>query len=122
MGAGIAEVAACGGHYVKIFDWIPEAVPRALEKVRLSLSKSVSRGKLAPAAAEDIERRIAPVTSLYGLGDAGLVIEAIIEDFNSKRQLIQDLEDILPSIRSLPVTLLHFQLPSWPPVLFMPTE
>jgi len=97
MGAGIAEVAACGGHYVKIFDWIPEAVPRALEKVRLSLNKSVSRGKLAPAAAEDIERRIAPVTSLYGLGDAGLVIEAIIEDFDSKRQLIQDLEDILPS-------------------------
>jgi 3-hydroxybutyryl-CoA dehydrogenase len=78
MGAGIAEVAACGGHHVKIFDWIPEAVPRALEKVRLSLNKSVSRGKLAPAAAEDIERRIAPVTSLYGLGDAGLVIEAII--------------------------------------------
>jgi 3-hydroxybutyryl-CoA dehydrogenase len=97
MGAGIAEVAARGGHHVKIFDSIPEAVPRALEKVRLSLSKSVSRGKLAPAAADDIERRIAPVTSLYGLGDAGLVIEAIIEDFDSKRHLIQDLEDILPS-------------------------
>jgi 3-hydroxyacyl-CoA dehydrogenase len=30
MGAGIAEVAACGGHPVKIFDSIPEAVTRAL--------------------------------------------------------------------------------------------
>ena len=97
MGAGIAQVAACGGHPVKIFDSVPEAVPRALQKVSRSLKKSVERGKLTRAAAEDIERRIAPVTSLYGLGDAGLVIEAIVEDFDSKRHLIQGLEDILPS-------------------------
>ena len=95
MGAGIAEVVAGCGHQVKIFDSIPEAVPRALQKVNLSLRRSVERGKLTPEAAEDIERRIAPVTSLFGLGDAGLVIEAIIEDFDSKKQLIQDLEDIL---------------------------
>ena len=92
MGAGIAEVAAGCGHRVKIFDSIPEAVPRALQKVNLSLHRSVERGKLTSEAAEDIERRIAPVTSLFGLGDAGLVIEAIIEDLDSKKQLIQDLE------------------------------
>jgi 3-hydroxybutyryl-CoA dehydrogenase len=97
MGAGIAQVAACAGHPVKIFDSVAEAVPRALERVSRSLNKSVERGKLTRAVADDIERRIAPVTSLYGLGDAGLVIEAIIEDFDSKRHLIQDLEDILPS-------------------------
>jgi 3-hydroxybutyryl-CoA dehydrogenase len=97
MGAGIAEVAAGCGHRVKIFDSIPEAVPRALQKVNLSLHRSVERGKLTSESAEDIERRIAPVTSLFGLGDAGLVIEAIIEDFDSKKQLIQDLEDILPA-------------------------
>lgn len=97
MGAGIAEVIAGCGHPVKIFDSIPEAVPHALQKVNLSLHRSVQRGRLTQEAAEDIERRIAPVTSLFGLGDAGLVIEAIIEDFDSKRQLIQNLEDILPS-------------------------
>jgi 3-hydroxybutyryl-CoA dehydrogenase len=97
MGAGIAQVAACGGHPVKIFDSVPEAVPRALEKISRSLNKSVERGRLTRAGAKDIERRIAPVTSLYGLGDAGLVIEAIIEDFDSKKQLVHDLEDILPS-------------------------
>src|SRR5258708_31061686 len=75
MGAGIAQVAACGGHPVKIFDSVPEAVPRALEKVSRSLNKSVERGKLTRAAAEDIERRISPGTRLYCLGDAGLVIE-----------------------------------------------
>src|SRR5260370_33268863 len=63
MGAGIAEVAACGGHHAKRFDSIPEAVPRALEKVRLTLNESVSRGKLAPAAADDSERRMAPANS-----------------------------------------------------------
>ena len=95
MGAGIAEVAACGGHPVKIFDSVPEAVTRALEKVSRSLTKSVGRGKLTPVAAEEIERRIAPVTSLFGLGDAGLVIEAVVEDFDTKKRLIQDLENIL---------------------------
>jgi 3-hydroxybutyryl-CoA dehydrogenase len=95
MGAGIAEVAACAGHQVKIFDSLPQAVPRALEKVSRSLNKWVGRGKLTREAAEEIERRIAPVTSLFGLGDAGLVIEAIIEEFAAKKQLIEDLESIL---------------------------
>ena len=95
MGAGIAEVAACGGHPVKIFDSVPEAVTRALEKVNRSLNKSVGKGKLTAGAAEEIERRIAPVTSLFGLGDAGLVIEAVVEDLDTKKRLIQDLENIL---------------------------
>jgi len=95
MGAGIAEVAACSGHPVKIFDSIPEAVTRALEKVNRSLTKSVGKGRLAPGAAAEIERRIAPVTSLFGLSDAGLVIEAVIEDLDTKKHLIQDLENIL---------------------------
>jgi 3-hydroxybutyryl-CoA dehydrogenase len=95
MGAGIAEVAACVGHPVKIFDSVPEAVTRALEKVNRSLTKSVGKGRLTPGAAAEIERRIAPVTSLFGLSDAGFVIEAVIEEINAKKHLIQDLEDIL---------------------------
>jgi 3-hydroxybutyryl-CoA dehydrogenase len=55
----------------------------------------VNRGRLTSAAADEIERRIAPVTSLFGLGDAGLVIEAIVEELDAKKQLIHDLEDIL---------------------------
>jgi 3-hydroxybutyryl-CoA dehydrogenase len=95
MGAGIAEVAARSGHPVKIFDSIPEAVTRALEKVNRSLTKSVSKGRLIAAAATEIERRIAPVTSLFGLSDAGFVIEAVVEDLDTKKHLIQDLENIL---------------------------
>ena len=95
MGAGIAEVAACGGHPVKIFDSIPEAVTRALEKVNRSLTKSVDKGRLTPGTAAEIERRIAPVTSLFGLSDAGFVIEAVVEDLDTKKHLIQDLENIL---------------------------
>ena len=95
MGAGIAEVAACGGHPVKIFDSIPEAVTRALEKVNRSLTKSVGKGRLTPGTAAEIERRIAPVTSLFGLSDAGFVIEAVVEDLDTKKHLMQDLENIL---------------------------
>src|ERR1700751_990564 len=97
MGAGIAEVAACGGHPVKILAAIPEAVTRALEKVNRSLTKSVGKGRLTPGTAAEIERRIAPVTSLFGLSDAGFVIEAVIEDLDTKRRLIPDLENILPN-------------------------
>jgi 3-hydroxybutyryl-CoA dehydrogenase len=95
MGAGIAEVVASAGHPVKIFDSVPEAVTRALQKVNRSLNKSVGKGRLTPEAADEIERRIAPVTSLFGLGDAGLVIEAVAEDLGTKKRLIQELENIL---------------------------
>src|ERR1700751_264722 len=97
MGAGIAEVAACGGHPRKIFDSVSEAVTRALEKVKRSLTKSVGKGRLTPGTAAEIERCIAPVTSLFGLSDAGFVIEAVIEDLDTKKNLIQALENILPN-------------------------
>src|ERR1700751_6146536 len=87
MGAGIAEVAACGGHPVKIFDSVPEAVTRALDKINRGLTKSVGKGRLTPSAAVEIERRIAPVTSLFGLSDAGFVIEAVGEDLDTKKHL-----------------------------------
>src|SRR3984885_8066475 len=95
MGAGIAEVVSSAGYPVKIFDSVPEAVTRALQKVNRSLNKSVGKGRLTPEAADEIERRIAPVTSLFGLGDAGLVIEAVAEDLGTKKRLIQELENIL---------------------------
>src|ERR1700751_1613408 len=87
MGAGIAEVAACGGHPVKFFDSIPEAVTRALEKVNRSLTKSVGKGRLTPGTAAEIERRIAPVTSLFGLSDVGFVIEAVVKALDTRNIL-----------------------------------
>ena len=95
MGAGIAEVAASSGYQVKIFDSVPHAVPRALERISGSLAKAVSRGKTTRLAADETERRIAPVTSLFGLGDASLVIEAIVEAVDAKQQLFKDLEEVL---------------------------
>jgi 3-hydroxybutyryl-CoA dehydrogenase len=97
MGSGIAQVAAAVGHPVKIFDVQPGAIARAIESVKANLRRSVERGKLSEQEASKTENRIVPVTRLEELGDTGLVIEAIVEDFEMKRELFRQLEEVVPA-------------------------
>lgn len=95
MGSGIAQVAAAAGHLVKIFDIEPSAIARGIENARAGLRKSVERGRLSEQEASATTNRIVPVKGLEELADAGLVIEAIIEDLEMKRELLRRVEKIV---------------------------
>jgi 3-hydroxybutyryl-CoA dehydrogenase len=94
MGAGIAQVAAAAGHPVKLLDTRPGAAAAAVEEIRAQFSRLASKGKMSSEASAAASQRLAAVDALAGLADAGLVIEAIIEDLAAKQTLFAELESL----------------------------
>ncbi len=85
MGTGIAESAAAAGIGVALVDVDDEALGRSRARIEASLAKAVERGKLDDA--EAVLARIAFAAGLDGLDDAELVIEAVPEVAELKRDV-----------------------------------
>jgi 3-hydroxybutyryl-CoA dehydrogenase len=92
MGAGIAQMAAQAGHPVWLFDARDGAAEDAHRKLVQTLASLAAKGKLDPQAAQAAGERIRPITSLDTVGQARLVIEAIVENLDAKRSLFAQLE------------------------------
>jgi 3-hydroxybutyryl-CoA dehydrogenase len=95
MGAGIAQVAAQAGHPVQLLDMREGAAAAAKVKLASTLEGLVAKGKLAAEAAATTLSRIQPVAAMSEAAQAGLVVEAIVEDLGAKRSLFQQLEGIV---------------------------
>jgi 3-hydroxybutyryl-CoA dehydrogenase len=96
MGAGIAEVLARAGLSVTAVEVGEDALARGRGHVEQSTGKAVARGKLDPADRDAIIRRIRFSTSLEDLAAAELVIEAVPERMELKRELFAALDKICP--------------------------
>jgi len=95
MGAGIAQVSARAGFDVVIRDMEDRFVENGLATIKSNLDRTVSKGKLDQVEADAVLSRISGTTDLTkAAGDADLVIEAIIEVMDVKRQVFQDLDNI----------------------------
>lgn len=92
MGSGIAQVAATYGHSVILFDAAPQAVERALGAIEKSLARSVEKKKLTTEDTEKTRRLIGTAHELGALDGCGLVIEAVVEELDVKRELFTRLE------------------------------
>ncbi|HJV92368.1 MAG TPA: 3-hydroxyacyl-CoA dehydrogenase, partial [Azonexus sp.] len=95
MGAGIAQVAAAAGHVVKLLDNRPGAADKAIDGIRTQFARLAEKGKLTAEAASAAGARLIPVEQLADLADAGLVVEAIVENLEAKQKLYADLEAIV---------------------------
>lgn len=95
MGAGIAQVAAMAGAEVRIFDKSQEAKTKALQNITSSIQKFVEKGKVSTTESIAIVGRIYVCEKLETLSDCDLIIEAIIEDINIKKEIFQALESII---------------------------
>ncbi|QWC18883.1 3-hydroxyacyl-CoA dehydrogenase NAD-binding domain-containing protein [Halorubrum sp. 2020YC2] len=93
MGNGIAQVAATAGYDVVMRDVEPEYVERGLDSVEDSLDRLAGKDALdeEPAAIRD---RIAGTTDLDDLAAADVVVEAVIEDLDVKRDVFDDLDRV----------------------------
>lgn len=94
MGSGIAQVAAAAGHDVLVFDQDDAALQRSQTLIESSLQKRVERGRLSKDDKNTLQGRIKHVLSLQSLAEAGLVMEAIVEDLKIKQNLFVDLESL----------------------------
>ena len=95
MGSGIAESAARAGLRVRMYE--PAAGP--LEQSRTRIAQSVERavrgGKMDAEQAQDLQERISFSSELHSLHGSELVIEAIVEDLEIKRDVFRRLDDAL---------------------------
>ncbi|WP_119157405.1 3-hydroxyacyl-CoA dehydrogenase [Caldimonas tepidiphila] len=95
MGVGIAQVAAQAGHAVALFDAREGAAAHARTKLAATLEGLTAKGKLRPEDAAATAARIRPIAALEDVRDAGLVIEAIVENLEAKRALLRQLEGLV---------------------------
>lgn len=95
MGSGITQIAAQAGHRVLLYDLEPGAAVDAHDRLKATFDKLVDKDKLATTDAVQALERIAPIDNLGDAADAGLVIEAIVEQLDTKRELLQQLQGIV---------------------------
>lgn len=94
MGHGISLVAAKAGFDVIIRDIKDEFVNKGLSRIEKFLNRSVEKGKMTEAEKNKILSKIKGTTKLADLKDADLVVEAIFEDVNVKKDIFKELDKI----------------------------
>ncbi|HJQ69412.1 MAG TPA: 3-hydroxyacyl-CoA dehydrogenase family protein [Blastocatellia bacterium] len=98
MGHGIAQVAAQAGYAVALADVSEDMTARGLGKIEENLKKGVERGKVTDAEMREALSRIRATTNIQDASsDAGLIVEAIIENLEAKRALFNELGRFCPA-------------------------
>ncbi|MFB6307693.1 MAG: 3-hydroxyacyl-CoA dehydrogenase family protein [Haloarculaceae archaeon] len=94
MGSGIAQVAATHGYDVVMRDVSDALVDRGFDAIDDSLGRFVDNDELDRETADEIRDRITGTTEMAELAAADIVIEAIVEDMEAKRDVFADLDGI----------------------------
>ncbi|CAG0952759.1 MAG: 3-hydroxybutyryl-CoA dehydrogenase [Candidatus Methanoperedens sp.] len=96
MGGGIAQVAAQSGYEVVLEDVSEEYVRIGFAKIKERLEKRVVEGKIERIEKDRIISNIKTTASLEGCKDADLIIEAVVEKEDIKKQIFKELDAICP--------------------------
>jgi 3-hydroxybutyryl-CoA dehydrogenase len=92
MGSGIAQVAAQAGYDVTLRDVGEDALGRARGAIEKSFAKFVEKGRLSEADRDAALARITTTTDLDAVADADVVVEAVFENLDVKRQVFTTLD------------------------------
>jgi 3-hydroxybutyryl-CoA dehydrogenase len=95
MGAGIAQVSALAGLDVVLRDVTDEALRRGVAGIESSLARLAAKGKIAEPDVAAALSRITTTLDLDGTADADIVVEAIFEDIDAKRELFAALDELV---------------------------
>jgi len=111
MGGGIAQVSAQAGYDVVLYDINMDLVNKGIALIDKNLARDVSKGKRSEDEKAAILGRIKASVSLDDAKDRDLVVEAIVENFDIKKKVFEQLDAIAPAncilatnTSSLPIT------------------
>ncbi|MBV8631408.1 MAG: 3-hydroxybutyryl-CoA dehydrogenase [Silvibacterium sp.] len=96
MGNGIAHVFARSGFAVRLCEVEQRFLDRGLDTIRKNLAREVAKAKITQEEMEAAISRIQGTLDRAALIDCHFVIEAATENFDVKRELFVELDDILP--------------------------
>jgi len=95
MGHGIAQVSATAGYNVVLRDIKQEFLDKAMEKIKWSLDKLVSKEKISKEEGDSIFSRITPIVDLNeAVKNAELVIEVVPEIMDLKKLVYAELDKV----------------------------
>jgi 3-hydroxybutyryl-CoA dehydrogenase len=96
MGAGIAQVCAEAGYRVIVREVSDDLLRRGLGRIEAFLQKGVDKGKLTADVKAAVMDRLEGTTELPKLSSSDLVIEAVVESLEKKREVYQALDAVCP--------------------------
>lgn len=94
MGNGIAHIAALRGRTVTMVDVAQEFLDHALSIIEKNMARQVKKEVIDQQAADEALARITPTLNLEDAADSDLVIEAVLERFDTKSEVWQTLDQI----------------------------
>ncbi|MFN9971101.1 MAG: 3-hydroxyacyl-CoA dehydrogenase family protein, partial [Phycisphaerae bacterium] len=97
MGGGIAQVAAVHGFKTLVCDASSAALGRCRDGHTKRLAREVEKGRMKDTDVQAAVGRLHYVESLEMLKGADIVIEAIVEDAKTKRELFAKLATMFPT-------------------------
>lgn len=92
MGSGIAEVASTSGFAVVVREPTTELLDAGRGRIAKSMDRAVSKEKLSARDRDAALGRVTFTTEVAGLADADIVIEAVVEDAETKNVLFRELD------------------------------
>jgi len=95
MGRGIAQVAATAGIKVLLFDSSTDVLASGVAFITGMIERAVEKGRMEEAGAKAALARIETVEGLEGFSGCHLVIEAVIEDMDLKKEIFATLDKAL---------------------------
>ncbi len=96
MGSGITQVCAQSGYQVVVSEMNNELLNKGLSSISSFLAKGIERGKLSQQDKDSTLARIKGITNIKDFSDCDLIIEAIIEDMDLKKNMFAELDKICP--------------------------
>ena len=94
MGSGIAEVCAKAGYETVVREVEESFLKKGMARLEGSLSRAVEKGKLAASEKEAIAGRLRGTTAFEDLRDCDIVLEAIVENLDAKKETYAALDRI----------------------------
>ena len=95
MGAGIAHICALKGFEVHLWDMNDSLLNNAIDRMNGFMNKSIEKGKMLESEKVETLARIKTTTNLQELENVNIVIEAIVEDMEAKKEIFRRLDQIL---------------------------
>jgi 3-hydroxybutyryl-CoA dehydrogenase len=95
MGQGIVQVSVQGGMPVYIFDLKEGGADAAKAAIKKRLERLVEKERISQEACQSAVALMHPVASLEEVADADLVVEAVFENLEVKRELFTKLEAVV---------------------------
>ena len=95
MGSGIAQMSALNGYATVVVEVNDEVLKKGMASIETFLEKGKARGKVTDEQIANVKKNLSTSTQLSALKDCDIVVEAVTENTELKKNVFKQLSDIV---------------------------